>query len=131
VSFPPQSRTEHPQPPAGAMESPLIFDRAGMSARLMDDEALIQIVLHEFLADMPLQLKALRLLFNERDMDGVLRKAHMIKGAAANVGGEALRAVACAMESACKGGNIDSAAALMDACELHFQQLKSAMIRKD
>ena len=95
----------------------------------MDDEHLIQLVIHEFLNDIPRQLEALRILVGLRDTDGVARKAHTIKGAAANVGGEALRAIAVAMESACNAGNIDSVAALIDDCERNFLLLKSAMIQ--
>jgi len=102
-----------------------------MSARLMDDEILIQIVTHEFLTDIPLQLESLRLLVSLRKTEEVGRKAHTIKGAAANVGGEALRAVAFAMESACEAGNIDAAAALIDDCERNFLRLKSAMIENN
>ncbi len=78
---------------AGGAEAP-VFDVAGMMARLMDDEELARIVVDGFLEDVPRQIEALRGCLVAGDAPGAIRQAHTIKGASANVGGEALRAVA-------------------------------------
>ena len=92
---------------SGAPEAP-VFDQAGMMARLMDDEDLARTVIEGFLEDIPQQIEALRGYLEAGDAAGAERQAHTIKGASANVGGEALRAVAFEMEKAGKAGDLDS-----------------------
>ena len=90
-----------------------VFDRAGMMARLMDDEDLARTVTEGFLDDIPRQIEALRGYLEAGDAPGAERQAHTIKGASANVGGEALRAVAFEMEKAGKAGDLDAVEARM------------------
>jgi HPt (histidine-containing phosphotransfer) domain-containing protein len=52
---------------------------------------------------------------------------HQIKGAAANVGGKALSAIALEMELAGKAGNIDIIQTNIDQLERRFNDLKLAM----
>jgi len=107
--------------------SPPVFDRAGMFERLMSDEDLVNEVIRDFLNDMPQQIEAMRLLVDLKDVAGATGKAHLIHGAAANVGGEALRAVAREMEMAGKAGNLDAIAARIGELHRCFLQLKEAM----
>ena len=58
------------------------------------------------------------------------RQAHTIKGAAANVGGKALSAVAFEMEKAGKAGRLEEIAALMPEVERQFDLLKSSMLEE-
>jgi PAS domain S-box-containing protein len=109
---------------------PLVFDRAGMLARLMDDEDLAQTVAEGFLGDIPLQIAALKGYLETGDASAAERQAHTIKGASANVGGEALRAVAFDMEIAAKADNLDVVKAHMVELESQFELLKQAMIKK-
>jgi PAS domain S-box-containing protein len=122
-----EAKAEAAQHGAPQPSLPAVFDQAGMLDRLMNDEELMQIVIHEFLNDMPKQIEALRNLVAGKDMLGAQRKAHLIKGAAANVGGEALRAVAIEMEKAAKAGNVDHVAARVNELGLQFLRLKKAM----
>ena len=87
----------------------------------------MRLVLREFLNDMPGQIAALREHVHLRDVENAGRKAHLIKGAASNVGGEALRAVAYEMEKAGMAGNMEAVAAQMDAMEDEFDRLAEAM----
>ena len=111
--------TEEPKVP--------VFDRASMMARLMDDEELVRAVAESFLRDIPLQVEALRCHLEAGDAPSAERQAHTIKGASANVGGEALSAVAFEMEKAGKAGNLDAISALMDELRAQFHCLQEAM----
>jgi two-component system sensor histidine kinase/response regulator len=93
----------------------------------MNDDELIQLVTTDFLADMPLQIEALRGFATHQDAHGAGNKAHLIKGASSNVGGEALRAVAFEIEKAAKEGDLGFIAAQIEALELEFQRLREAM----
>ena len=86
-----------------------VFDKAGLMARLMEDEDLARTVVEGFLDDIPKQIEALRGYLEAGDAAGVERQAHTIKGASANVGGEAVRAVAFEMEKAAKVCNLTAA----------------------
>ena len=104
--------------------SPVVFDRAGFSNRMGNDEEFMQDVVREFLLDMPNQIAALRDLINSQDAREAGRKAHLIKGAAANVGGDRMRAVAFEMEQAGKAGDLELMFAAMDDLDAQFLKLK-------
>ena len=116
---------------ASPSHSSPVFDRAGMMARLMDDEDLARTVIQGFLQDIPLQIKALRSYLDAGDGEKAQRQAHTIKGASANVGGEALRAAAFEMEKAAKAGNLNAVRAGMDDLEVQFERLKVAMEKQN
>jgi CheY-like chemotaxis protein/HPt (histidine-containing phosphotransfer) domain-containing protein len=105
----------------------LIFDRAGMMTRLMDNEKLARTVVEGFIEDIPLQIEALRGYLETGDAAGAERQAHTIKGASANVGGERLRAAALEMEIAGKAGDINTINACMAELEMQFDLLSQAM----
>ena len=98
-----------------------------MLARLMDDEDLARIVAAAFVADIPSQIEALRRCLDAGDAPGAVRIAHAIKGASANVGGEALRAVALEMENAAGAGDLAGAAARLPELESRFARTSEAM----
>jgi HPt (histidine-containing phosphotransfer) domain-containing protein len=106
---------------------PVVFDRAGMLERLMNDAELAQVVMATFLDDTPRQIEALRRYLDAWDAAGAERQAHALKGASAAVGGESLRALAFAMETAGKAGDLGSVRARMDDLEREFARLKEAM----
>jgi CheY-like chemotaxis protein/HPt (histidine-containing phosphotransfer) domain-containing protein len=105
------------------MKSP-VFDRSGLMARLMDDEELAQLVVEGFLEDIPRQIAALRGYLEAGDSAGAKLKAHTIKGAAANVGGERLREVAAEME---KAGDLDIVKSWLLDLDVQFNLLEQAM----
>ena len=104
-----------------------IFDQAGMMARLMDDQDLARTVIGGFLEDIPKQIEALKGYLEAGDVPGTERQAHTIKGASANVGGEALRAVAFELEKAAKDGDLESVTARWPGLELQFSRLKKSL----
>ena len=107
--------------------SSLIWDRAGMLERLMGDEELAGTILQGFLMDIPRQIEALQGYLDAGDAAGAERQAHTIKGASANMGGEALRALASELEQAGKAGDIESIKARMDGLAASFAELKQTM----
>jgi len=111
---------------AEASEAP-VFDKAGMMVRMMDDEDLARTVIGGFLDDIPKQIEILKVCLAAGDVPGAERQAHSIKGASANVGGEALRAVAFEMEKAGKAGNLEAVAARLPELEAQFARLKDFM----
>ncbi|MBV5316535.1 MAG: response regulator [Desulfobulbaceae bacterium] len=104
-----------------------VWDKDGMVARLMDDEPLARTIAAGFLDDLPRQIEALRLALEVGDGPGVERLAHTIKGAAANVGGETVRAAALAIEQATAAGQRDAAEGHMAQMETAFAQLTAVM----
>ncbi|MCX7001779.1 MAG: PAS domain-containing protein [bacterium] len=108
----------------------LLFDCAGMLARLMDDEQLARTVMAGFLEDIPRQIAALRGFLDAGDAAGAERQAHTIKGAAANVGGEALCALASELETTAKAGDLAAVQARVAALHAAFNRLQHAMLQQ-
>ncbi len=113
-----------------ASAPPVVFDRDGMLDRLMNDENLSHLVVDAFLEDIPGQIETLRHCLKHSDAAGAARQAHLLKGAAASVGGEALRAVAIDLETAGNLGNLSSIAARMDDLDRQFVRLREAMTQE-
>ncbi|MEI7846019.1 MAG: PAS domain S-box protein [Chloroflexota bacterium] len=113
-----------------AVPGPVIFDKAGMLDRLMYDTDLIHIVLDGFMENIPEQILALRSHIAAGDVVTAERQAHTIKGAAANVGGEALRAVAFEMEKCGNAGDLAGIQALMSELDRQYDLLKK-MLEKE
>jgi len=111
---------------AAEAEKP-VFDQTGMLARMMDDEELARRVAEGFLEDLPTQIMVLKEFLAAGDAAGTERQAHSIKGASANVGGEALRQVAFAMEQAAKVGKLQSVAERLPELLNQFDRLKAGM----
>lgn len=106
-----------------------VFDRNGFLDRLMGDEDLAQTLMAGFLEDIPRQIEMLKGYLDADDAAGVENQAHIIKGASANVGGEALRAVAFDIEKTGKASDLGAAKASMAELEAQFDRLKEAMER--
>jgi PAS domain S-box-containing protein len=114
-------RAEPPQ------RSSVVFDRVALLERLMGDEALARTILEGFLDDIPRQIHALRACLDAGNVTGAGRQAHTIKGAAASVGGEALRAVAEEMERAGTTGDLAAVRARLTGLEAQVERLKNAI----
>ena len=82
-----------------------VWDREAMLERMMGNQDLANSVLDSFVQDLPQRLQALREMLDGGRMEDATRQAHTIKGAAATVGGEALRGVAAAAEAAGRKGD--------------------------
>ncbi|MEI6666964.1 MAG: response regulator [Acidobacteriota bacterium] len=105
----------------------LVFDEAGMLARMMNDRELAQKVMFGYLTDLPRQIEALKEYLGAGDVAGVTRQAHSMKSAAASVGGEAVRAVAFEMEQTAKKGDLDATAARLPEIDDQIARLKESL----
>ena len=106
---------------------PPVFNRAAFLARAMNDRTLLRAVQQAFLHDMPGQVEAMHDLIERSQTRLAGAQAHKIKGAAGNVGGEALSQVAAVMEQA---GLEEDEATLRDRLpdlRIQFDLLKQAM----
>ncbi len=115
-----------PGPATAEPEEP-VFDRAGLVNRLMDDEDMALDVIESFLDDIPSQIENLRGCIENQDGEGTMRQAHTIKGVAANVGGNALSAVAARMETAAIEGDLQKTVGLLPDLDRQFESLRNAM----
>jgi CheY-like chemotaxis protein/HPt (histidine-containing phosphotransfer) domain-containing protein len=104
-----------------------VFDKVALMQRLMDDEELASLVIAGFLEDIPLQIQALKGYLQAGDAHGAERQAHTIKGASANIGGEALLVVAFEMEKLGKSGDLSAVHERMDELELQFARLREVL----
>jgi len=107
--------------------SPMVWDRAAMLERLMGDEELAGMIIEGFLMDMPCRIEALRVCLEAGDAAGAERQAHTIRGASANMGGEALRELASELEQAGKAGDMESIKIRLEELAASFAKLKQAM----
>ncbi|MBF0217455.1 MAG: response regulator [Candidatus Omnitrophica bacterium] len=109
---------------AVSSEGPCVFDREGYLSRMMNDEALAKVVAQGFLGDMPEQVAILKGYVIGGDAKKAGEQGHKIKGASANLGGEALRAAAYAIEMAGKAGDMSKLESLMPGVEAEYERLK-------
>jgi two-component system, sensor histidine kinase and response regulator len=104
-----------------------IFDRVTFGDRLMDDEDLIQQILSTFLEDTSRRIETLKEHVAKGHAVEAGEQAHAIKGAAASVSGEALRAIAFEMEKAGRSNDTEKLTAMMPQLENGFERLRSAI----
>jgi two-component system sensor histidine kinase/response regulator len=105
------------------------FDEADFVERLMGNESLAKRVAGAFIDTMPDQLAALDSAIRSFDAPATRLAAHSIKGAAANVGGVAVRELASKLEKMGEAGALDSAAEALPELHATFQSLKPVMQR--
>ena len=116
-------------PAAGAAELPSpTFDEAGFMERMLGDKALACEIIRSFLADVPQQIQALKVALQAADPVSTVRHAHTVKGVAATVNAEALRAVAAAMEQAAHAGDLAAVAARLPQLETEFASLQVTLL---
>ena len=107
-----------------------VFDYAAMSKRLMNNKDLIRSVTAAFIGDMSEQITQLKTSVGQGDTQTASAQSHKIKGAASNVGGMALSALAHTMEFAGKAGDLESLRQELPELERNFSLLKAAMEKK-
>jgi len=120
---------EAPSAAAVAAETPEtpVFDRAAALNRLMGDEEALAELAAEFGEEMPRELEKFLECVAEGDAVAAGRVAHSLKGAAAGIGGEALRATAFEAEKAGKAGDSDSLRRLRNEVRTQYALLERAL----
>jgi len=104
-----------------------VFDGDALLRRLMGDRDLATTILRGFLDNFPSQLNNLRQRLDEADAPGFKMQAHALKGAAATVAAEDLRAIALAMEQSSKAAQLDRCGELLPRAVEEFERFKSAL----
>jgi PAS domain S-box-containing protein len=115
--------------PAAEQRDTAVFDEDALLRRLMGDRQLAGTVLAGFLRNVPSQLRNLRARIEEADAPGSRLQAHALKGAAATVGAESLRAMALAIEQAGAAGQLDRCDELLSRAGEELERFKSSLAR--
>ena len=105
------------------------FDSDDLIERLMGNRTLAVRVATAFIHSMPQELMALSNAITNSDADGIVLAAHSIKGAAANVGGAAVRDLASKVEGLGKTGAIEAASLVLPELEATFHALQPRIQR--
>ena len=123
------SAPETPQVPGPLTGEPskAIFDVEALLRRLMGDRQLASVIVQGFLDGVPAQLNNLRTRLAEADVPGARRQAHQIKGAAATVAAEGLRAIAMAIEREGRAGQLDRCRDLLPRAVEEFERFRDAL----
>lgn len=104
-----------------------IFDMRQLLTAAADDAELAAQVAGVFLTDIPERLAALRSALDAADAKTAERAAHSIKGAAATVGGEALRAAAFECELLGRAGDFAALRGKLPALQEQYARLESEL----
>ncbi|MDD3918079.1 MAG: response regulator, partial [Synergistaceae bacterium] len=120
-------RAETHVPAEYAGKAAPVFDRAAALKRLMGDEDALAELAEEFIEEMPKDLEKFSALVSEGDAAAAGRCAHSIKGAAAGIGGEALRAAAFEAEKAGKAGDANALLKLEPEVREQYELLEAAL----
>ncbi len=104
-----------------------IFNYKEFMKRVIDDKELAKTVLNNFIEDIPNQIEQLNNNLKSGNIKESERIAHSIKGASANIGGEALREIAYRIEKFCKEQNLNEAISLLPTLKSKFEELKSVI----
>jgi len=107
--------------------NPVVFNQEDLMARLMGDKDLASKVIAGFLDDAPRQLGILKKMLEEGDADGARSQAHTLKGAAATLSAEALRALCSEAQDAAESMELSSALALLPRLQEQFELLKTTL----
>jgi PAS domain S-box-containing protein len=126
----PLANTGSTQGPEPETLRPPVFNHSVLVNVLMGDEELAKTVIRGFLDDIPGQIQALKDYLSSADVRSAERQAHTIKGASANIGAEALRAVAYEMEKAGKSNNLAAMQGRYNELEDQFECLKQELLKE-
>ena len=113
--------------PSERAEEPEVFDRKVLLERLDGDEEIFNEFIVTFLEDAPNQVEKLKKALQEGDANRVERQAHLLKGAALNIGGNGFQAAARELEVAGKEGDLTKAQSLVGTFDQEFEKLKGAL----
>jgi CheY-like chemotaxis protein len=126
-----------PQPevlPNNGLDGKAVFDKNILLDRLGGDEELFKEIIRTFLDDAPFQVENLKGALAENNLSQLEKQAHTLKGAAMNIGGNALQTVAFALELSGKNRDLNQARPLVPNLEKEFERLKQALtglVRKE
>ncbi|MGD9940973.1 MAG: response regulator [Clostridia bacterium] len=103
------------------------FDRAAYHDRILGDKDLARELIEMFIADIPLQIKALAASCKAGDSEQVRRQAHRIRGAALNMCGPRLGEKAAGIEQAAAAGDLSGLDVSIAELQKYFDAMKILM----
>lgn len=101
-----------------------IWDDKGMMERMLGDANLAKLIVEQFLMDSESQLNELSDFITEGDLGMIRQRAHSVKGASANVGGEQFREIAQAIEVAASAQNLERTRQLLPLLNESYDELR-------
>jgi len=125
IDAPVVDQTEDPSD--NPVSESMVFNREIFLRRMMGDEEFAREVASGFLEGLPTMLSALTERFALKDLDSVWKQAHMMKGSAANVGGEALSEAALEVEQAGKADDLAGVSKWIPELEMQTIRLQEAL----
>lgn len=111
-------------------EEPRVFDPSTLLGLLEGDRETAKEIVASFLESVPGQVAALSRALESDDLPAVEKQAHQLKGAAANVGAEALRMLAAETEKMARDGRIADEPGLVAALQKQLERLLEAALRE-
>lgn len=108
-------------------ETTPVFIMSELRELLMNDEELIRVVILGFLDDIPVRIQELKGNLKDGNIRDAERQAHTIKGAAANLGAQALRTAAGEIEKHGREENIPAMQTHVAELERQFLLLKEQL----
>jgi len=116
--------------PADAPAAPQVFNRMAFMERMLQDESFARKMLGTFLQDLPDQIEQLLAHVAAGALSSAGSQAHKIKGAAANMGAEALAALMSDLEPACLADDRAAIARLMAEVDQQVVRLTAVLERE-
>ena len=107
-----------------------VFDKKAVLEQFSGDETFYREILVMFLKDAPNQIERMQGQLKEEDLAGLEFQAHLLKGGAMNVGGNALQKVAFEIELAARNREVDKARLLVEKIQKEFEKLKAMLGRE-
>ncbi len=126
------SQADEIRPPASASAAELeaVFNPKEMLARLMGDQELRQGHCR-IPGDAPRQLRTLKAMLEEGDAEGALRQAHTLKGAAATLSAETLRALCSEAQEAAAINDLERGSIPLPRMHEQFERLQAVLQRAE
>jgi two-component system sensor histidine kinase/response regulator len=126
----PSCASKKTQKSAAPPEDPAILDYQQLVQRLLGDKELANLLLNQFLEDIPKQLARLESALKSGDLETALRINHTIKGAAANLNAEEIHQLALLNKETLKGKDLPGAEKRMKEFYEAEKRLKKVKVSK-
>jgi HPt (histidine-containing phosphotransfer) domain-containing protein len=102
---------------------PPVFDRAAFARQTGGDASLCDEIIQMFLEDCPVRVEEIRAAIATGDVAALVASAHALKGSAAYLSAQILRACAADLERAGRERHLDAAPALLVALDAAVAEL--------
>ncbi|MCP4600320.1 MAG: response regulator [Proteobacteria bacterium] len=116
-----------PAKPSTDPNAPPVFDENTFLRRLMNNIPLAQKIAVGFMERIPKRIASLEQSLAENDTEAATLQAHTIKGVAANLAAEELRALAYKMEKSGRGNDLAAISKVMPELHRRFDRLKKKL----